>query len=169
VRTASGEMSRTRAKAAAVSRVIDRPAADLRRDFPEKTGLSPRNLKHMRAFGEAFPDEQIVQQLVAQLPWGHNVKLVEALKSDGDRLWSVHQAVEHGWSRNVLVYRTNASLLQFTSSVAARVCLGRISIDPGSDCVSVKTCLFILAPSKAIGANFGDGDIITTSWPCSPA
>jgi predicted nuclease of restriction endonuclease-like (RecB) superfamily len=114
VRTASGEMSRTRARAAAVSRVIDRLAADLRRDFPEKTGLSPRNLKHMRAFGEAFPDEQIVQQLVAQLPWGHNVKLVEALKSDGDRLWSVHQAVEHGLSRNVLVYRTNAARLQFS-------------------------------------------------------
>lgn len=44
------------------------------------TGLSPRNLKYMRAFAEPFPDKQIVQQLVAQLPWGHNVKLVEALK-----------------------------------------------------------------------------------------
>ncbi|WP_276310625.1 DUF1016 N-terminal domain-containing protein [Rhizobium sp. CCGE 510] len=32
----------------------------------------PRNLKYMRAFTEAFPDEEIVQQLVAHLPWGHN-------------------------------------------------------------------------------------------------
>ncbi|MDK1477815.1 DUF1016 N-terminal domain-containing protein [Sinorhizobium sp. 6-117] len=53
--------------------MIDRLAADLRRDFPEMTGLSPRNLKYMRAFAEAFPDEEIVQQLVAHLPWGHNV------------------------------------------------------------------------------------------------
>ncbi|MBB6488469.1 DUF1016 N-terminal domain-containing protein [Rhizobium lusitanum] len=56
------------------ARVIDRLAADLRRDFPEMTGLSPRNLKYMRAFAEAFPNEEIVQQLVAHLPWGHNVK-----------------------------------------------------------------------------------------------
>ena len=42
------------------SRVIDRLAADLRRDFPEMTGLSPRNLKYMRAFAEAFPNEGTV-------------------------------------------------------------------------------------------------------------
>jgi len=57
----------------------------------------------MRAFAEAFPDEEIVQQLVAQLPWGHNVKLIEALKGSEERLWYARQAVEHGWSRNVLV------------------------------------------------------------------
>ena len=48
--------------------VIDRLARDLRRDFPDMTGLSPRNLNYMRAFAEAWPDQAIVQQLVAQLP-----------------------------------------------------------------------------------------------------
>lgn len=48
--------------------VIDRLARDLRRDFPDMTGLSPRNLKYMRAFAEAWADQAIVQQLVAQLP-----------------------------------------------------------------------------------------------------
>ena len=37
------------------ARIVDRLAADLRRDFPEMTGLSPRNLKYMRSFAEAFP------------------------------------------------------------------------------------------------------------------
>jgi predicted nuclease of restriction endonuclease-like (RecB) superfamily len=90
--------------------VIDRLAADLRRDFPEMTGLSPRNLEYMRAFAEAFPDEEIVQQLVAQLPWGHNVKLIEALKSPEERLWYARQAVEHGWSRNVLAHQIESGL-----------------------------------------------------------
>ena len=45
------------------------------------TGLSPRNLKYMRAFAEAFPDAGIVQQVVARLPWGHAVEPVEAVKS----------------------------------------------------------------------------------------
>ncbi|WP_234716966.1 PDDEXK nuclease domain-containing protein [Ensifer adhaerens] len=91
------------------TRIIDRLALDLRRDFPEMTG-SPRNLKYMRAFAEAFPDEQTVQQLVAQLPWGHNVKLVDALKSDEERLWYARQAIEHGWSRNVLVHQIESGL-----------------------------------------------------------
>lgn len=34
------------------ARVIDRLAADLREAFPDRKGLSPRNLKYMRAFAE---------------------------------------------------------------------------------------------------------------------
>ncbi|MBB4276402.1 PDDEXK nuclease domain-containing protein [Rhizobium mongolense] len=92
------------------ARVIDRLAADLRRDFPDMTGLSPRNLKYMRAFAESFPKEEIVQQVVAQLPWGHNVKLVEALKDPAERLWYARQAFEHGWSRNVLAHHIASAL-----------------------------------------------------------
>ena len=51
------------------AKVIDRLAADLRRAFPEMSGFSPRNL-NMRAFAEAWPDGQFVQQVVAQIPWG---------------------------------------------------------------------------------------------------
>ena len=57
--------------------MIDRLAADLKRAFPEMKGFSPRNLKYMRAFAEAWPDEAIVQQLVAQIPWGHNVRILD--------------------------------------------------------------------------------------------
>jgi predicted nuclease of restriction endonuclease-like (RecB) superfamily len=58
------------------ARVIDRLANDLRRDFPEMSGLSARNLKYMRAFAEAHTDPEIVQQVVAQLPWGHNTQAI---------------------------------------------------------------------------------------------
>lgn len=92
------------------ARVIDRLATDLRRDFPEMTGLSPRNLKYMRAFADAFPDEEFVQQVVAQLPWGHNLRLVESLKSPEERLWYARQAIENGWSRNVLVHQIENGL-----------------------------------------------------------
>lgn len=47
------------------AKTIDRLAADLRRNFPEMTGLSPRNLKYMRAFAAAYPDREFVQQVVA--------------------------------------------------------------------------------------------------------
>jgi predicted nuclease of restriction endonuclease-like (RecB) superfamily len=64
----------------------------------------------MRAFAEAFPDREIVQQVVARLPWGHAVKLVEAIKNSDERLWYARQAVEHGWSRNVLVHQIESGL-----------------------------------------------------------
>jgi predicted nuclease of restriction endonuclease-like (RecB) superfamily len=94
------------------AKVIDRLAYDLKRDFPEMTGLSPRNLKYMRAFAEAWPDGQFVQQVVAQLPWGHNVRLLEAIKSASEREWYARQAIESGWSRNVLVHQIDARLYE---------------------------------------------------------
>ena len=94
------------------ARVIDRLAADLRRDFPDMTGLSPRNLKYMRAFAEAFPDREMVQQVVARLPWGHSIKLVEGTKDPEERLWYARQAIEHGWSRNVLVHQIESGLFR---------------------------------------------------------
>jgi hypothetical protein len=49
-------------------------SADLREAFPDMKGLSPRNLFFMRSFAEAYPDRQIVKQVVSQLPWGHNIR-----------------------------------------------------------------------------------------------
>jgi len=56
----------------------------------------------MRAFAEAYIDEAIVQQLVGQLPWGHNVLLLAKVKNMEQRLWYAQQTLEHGWSRAVL-------------------------------------------------------------------
>ena len=49
------------------AKVIDRLAADLQGEFPGRQGFSPRNLKYMRAFAEAWPEGVIVQQAAAQL------------------------------------------------------------------------------------------------------
>ena len=51
------------------AKMIDRLAHDLRTAFPDMQGFSPRNLKYMRAFAEAWPDAQFVQEVLAQLPW----------------------------------------------------------------------------------------------------
>jgi len=92
--------------------VIDRLARDLRAEFPDMRGLSPRNLKYMRTFAEAWPDGSIVQQLVAQLPWGHNVRLLEYVKKPVERRWYVEQAIQNGWSRNVLVMQVESRLFR---------------------------------------------------------
>ena len=58
------------------AKVIDRLAKDLKREFPDMKGFSPRNLKYMRAFAEAYPDQAIVQEVLAQIPWYHNQALL---------------------------------------------------------------------------------------------
>jgi predicted nuclease of restriction endonuclease-like (RecB) superfamily len=92
------------------SKVIDRLAADLRRAYPDMSGLSPRNLKYMRAFAEAWPEEPIVQQLVALIPWGHCVRLLDYVKNRSEREWYVRKTIENGWSRNVLVHWIESDL-----------------------------------------------------------
>jgi len=92
------------------AKVIDLLARDLRQAFPVVQGFSPRNLKYMRALAEAWPDEAIVQQAVAQIPWGHNVRLLDFVKNAEERLWYIQQTIQNGWSRNVLVIQIESGL-----------------------------------------------------------
>ena len=92
------------------TKVIERLSADLSREFPEMKGFSQRNLKYMRAFAEAYPDTQFVQQAVAQIPWGHNVRILDYVKDPREREWYIRKTIEHGWSRNVLVHQIESRL-----------------------------------------------------------
>ena len=94
------------------SGVLRRLAEDLRAEFPSMTGLSPTNLKYMRQFAAAWPEEaSIGPQRVDRLPWGH----IRALLPESDpfrRKRYAEAAVEHGWSRNVLVHNLRSRALE---------------------------------------------------------
>lgn len=114
--------------------VVDRLAVDLRRSFPSMEGFSPSNVWRMRAFYLAWADanlaqpvremevrpnlaqavrdldDQILPQPVAEIPWGHNIVLLQKLKDPATRLWYAQQTVEHGWSRAVLVHQIESDL-----------------------------------------------------------
>lgn len=109
------------------AKVIDRLATDLKKAFPEMKGFSSRNLKYMRAFAAAWPDQEFVQQVAAQIPWFHNCVLLDKLERQEDRLWYANATVQHGWSRNVLVHqietglhrRSGAALTNFQNTLPA--------------------------------------------------
>jgi predicted nuclease of restriction endonuclease-like (RecB) superfamily len=92
------------------AKVIERLARDLKAAFPDMKGFSRTNLLYMRAFAEAYPDQQIVQQLVGQIPWGHNVRILDAVKDSSAKLWYVQKTIENGWSRNILVHQIESGL-----------------------------------------------------------
>ncbi|CDS55250.1 Putative cytoplasmic protein [Polaromonas sp. CG9_12] len=94
------------------AKVIERLAHDLRAAFPEMKGFSPRNLKYMRAFAQAWPDEQFVQAVLAQLPWYHQLALLDKLPGPEPRRWYAAKAIEHNWSRNILVMQIETRLLE---------------------------------------------------------
>ena len=92
------------------TKVVERLSIDLRREFPDMKGFSRTNLLYMRAFAEAWPEESIVQQLVGRLPWGHNLRLMEGVKSVETRRWYAEQALTSNWSRDVLMLQIKSRL-----------------------------------------------------------
>lgn len=66
----------------------------------------------MRAFAEAYPDAAIVQHLLDNfaLPWGHFIRLLDKVKDADQRLWYIHAAHEHGWSRAILEHQIETNL-----------------------------------------------------------
>lgn len=71
------------------NKFIDNLAADIRIAFPESKGYSVRNLKYMAKFAEIYPDREFVQQVVAQIPWGHNIVLLDKVADMDERKWYI--------------------------------------------------------------------------------
>jgi len=102
--------------------VIERLSHDLKEAFPDARGFSASNIWRMRVFYLAYPSsenlaqparemqEGVLLQGVADIPWGHNVVLIEKAKDPTQRLWYIQQTIEHGWSRAVLVHQIESDL-----------------------------------------------------------
>ena len=94
------------------NKFIENLAQDIKLEFPQSTGYSVRNLKYMAKFAATYPDAEFVQQVVAQIPWGHNVVLLDKVADAEERNWYIEACRKNGWSRNVLVHQIESSLYQ---------------------------------------------------------
>lgn len=103
--------------------IVDRLASDIQKAFPGIRGFSPGNVWRMRSFYLAYRSstpilaqparelsDSILPQPVAEIPWYHNVILVEKVKDLDERLWYAAKTVEHGWSRAVLTVQIESDL-----------------------------------------------------------
>jgi predicted nuclease of restriction endonuclease-like (RecB) superfamily len=66
----------------------------------------------MRAFAEAYPEDEFVQQAVAQIPWGHNLIILDKVKDSAARRWYAQAVTTNGWSRNILAIQIESQLYQ---------------------------------------------------------
>jgi predicted nuclease of restriction endonuclease-like (RecB) superfamily len=94
------------------AKVIEQLAKDLTNSFPEMKGLTRRNLLFMRQFASEYRDFAMVKQLVSQLPWGHNIMLMQRIKDSDERHFYAEKTIENGWSRAVLEHQIESRLFQ---------------------------------------------------------
>ncbi len=92
------------------AKTVENLAKDLKSTFPEMKGFSLTNIKYMVQFAKEYPEFAISQQVVGQIPWGHNILLLQKIETLQDRLWYAHKTIEHGWSRNVLLHWLDSGL-----------------------------------------------------------
>ncbi len=92
------------------SKVIDRMSYDLKNEFPDMNGFSPRNLKYMRKFARTWTDFEIVQRTVAQIPWRSNITLLDKLSEPSLRLWYANKTIENGFGKDMLVFQIETQL-----------------------------------------------------------
>lgn len=119
------------------SGVLRQLAEDLRVELPSMKGLSPTNLKYMRQFAAAWPEEaSIGQQAVDQLPWGH-ITLLLGVADEEHRGWYVQSAVQGSWSRNVLRHNIRSRVAE--RHVAAPTNFSRI-LDTDGDAARAARC-----------------------------
>ncbi len=124
--------------------VIPRLARDLHNDLPEEKGFSERNIKQMLAFYREYAQLSFVQQPAAQietepkvpqaaalftaelilaLPWTHHAILMAKVKDPATRHWYMQAALEHGWSRSILVMQIETAAHQGQGRAASNFAL----------------------------------------------
>ena len=111
--------------------LIDQLAKDLSAAFPDIKGFSVRNLFYIRKWylfyrgleivpqvvaelGKA-PQTQgvvIVQQVVAVIPWGHNLHIITKCSDVQEALFYVQETIKNNWSRAVLVAQIESKLYE---------------------------------------------------------
>lgn len=92
------------------AKIIDNLSKDLRNSFPEMKGFSTQNLKYMRRFAEEYSLDEIGQQAIDQLPWGHNITLIYKVEDKIERIFYIQKTLENGWSRSILEIQIGTNL-----------------------------------------------------------
>lgn len=109
------------------SKLVEQVSQDLQAEFPEMKGLSTSNLKYCKRFYLFYqsaigqqPVDQLnkksdaltVQQVVAQIPWGHNILIFTKSKSVEEANFYIAATIENSWSREVLALQLKSQLYQ---------------------------------------------------------
>ncbi len=94
--------------------IVEALARDLKAAFPQVHGFSERNVWNMRRLYEEYKNKPFLQQLVAEIPWGHNLLIMEKISGDKERGYYIKSSRDLGWSRNMLLNQIKAGAYEFS-------------------------------------------------------
>lgn len=83
------------------SKLVEQISKNLKEEFPDLKGLSTSNLKYCKRFYQ-FYQHPIWQQLVTQIPWGHNILIFSKSKDLSEARFYIQETIANGWSREIL-------------------------------------------------------------------
>ena len=86
-------------------KIIQQLSEDLQKEFPKNSGFSERNLKYMRKFYLEYKEKSKVQPMVAQIPWSHNLIILDKIKNNYEKEYYLRMILKNGWSKRILVHQ----------------------------------------------------------------
>ena len=92
--------------------VVEKLSIDLKKGHPNSSGFSARNLWDMRRFFEKYSKNTQLRQAVAEIPWGHNLLILNKIKNLTEAAFYIHATKNFGWSRSVLLNQIKANAYQ---------------------------------------------------------
>ena len=120
------------------NRFIESLAKDIKLAFPNAKGYSIRNLKYMAKFAATYPDRQFVQTVSAQIPWSHNLAILDKVKDSDQRIWYIKKTAENGWSHSVLIHQIESRLYE-RQAIAEKVSNFESRLPPPQSELAVQT------------------------------
>ncbi len=94
------------------NKFIDELAVELKIAFPNIKGFSVRNLKSMKKYYIECTKDEKVQMSSAQIPWSHNMLILDKVKESEKRIWYMEQTSINGWSYDVLAFQIKSELYE---------------------------------------------------------
>ena len=94
------------------NKFIENLSTEMKIEFPNIKGFSVRNIKNMKKFYSEISSNEKVQMASAQIPWSHNLLILDKIKDIDERLWYMQKCVENGWSVDVLELQIDTNLYE---------------------------------------------------------
>ncbi|WP_310558194.1 PDDEXK nuclease domain-containing protein [Flavobacterium sp.] len=84
--------------------IVEVLATELQKEFIGINGFSARNLWYMRnLYEQYYTSALILQPLVAEIPWTHNILILEKCKDEHERFYYINMTKKFQWSKTLLI------------------------------------------------------------------
>lgn len=94
--------------------IVENLAQELKAEFKESTGFSARNLWYMRTLYQEYSKSELLQPVVAEVGWTHNIIILEKCKDEHQRFFYLEMTRRYSWSKTALIQAIGGQIWEKT-------------------------------------------------------